>query len=150
MPAREQWFAEMLQAGLDTHVLAETDVLAHATPALLTASMPRDVLVQMVDAALTSGAMSPKSVVQTATPELLSRHVATPVLWGCIASSATRAKIPDADAKPDDSAREFLRRALEAGLKHGVITAQQIVQHVNAKVIATTMPDPLKIGRAHV
>jgi len=105
--------------------------------------MPRDVLVQMFDAALTSGAMSAKSVVQAATPELLSRHVATPVLWGCLAASAARAKLADADGKPDDAAREFLRRALDAGLKFGVLTPQQVVHHVNAKVLATSLPDPL-------
>jgi hypothetical protein len=143
MPAREQWFAEMLQAGLDTHVLAESDVLAHATPTVLIGSMPKDLLAQMLDAALASGTMSAKSVVQTATPKHLADHVALPVLWSCIAAGATRAKLADADGKPDDSAREFLRRALDAGLRHGVIAPPQVVQHVNAKVIATALPDAL-------
>lgn len=143
MAAREQWFAEMLQAGLDTHVLTESDVLAHATPSVLIGSMPKDVLVQMFEGGLASGAMSPKSVVQAATPKMLADHVALAILWSCITAAATRAKIPDADGKPDDSAREFLRRALDAALRLGVVAPPQVVQHVNAKVIATALPDAL-------
>jgi hypothetical protein len=142
--SREQWFADVLRAGLDTRLLAEQDVLSHATPAVLIKALPKDVLVGMFDAALTSGTISPKAVVQAAPPDVLARHVPPPVLWGCIAAAAERAGITSEAGKASDdgAARDFLRRALEAGVKAAMLGADQIVKHVNASVIGL-FPDEL-------
>ena len=87
---REQWFADVLTAGLDTRVVVEPDIVAHVTPAVLASSMPRDVIVKLFDAALASGTMSPVAVVETATPALLAaqrcpRSAASPSLTSSIA-----------------------------------------------------------------
>jgi hypothetical protein len=140
--ARAQWFAHVIRAGLDTRVIAESDVLAHATPAILIAALPRDVMIKVLDGALTAGTISPQSVMQTATPELVAEHVAPAVVWGCIASAAERAGItkPTGDG---DGPREMLKRALASGLDTGVLTPKMIVDHVDAKVIGHHFPDPL-------
>jgi hypothetical protein len=139
---RAQWFARSIRAGLDTRLLAESDVLAHATPAVMIAALPRDVMIQVLDGALATGTMSAASMMQTVTPELIAEHVAPAVVWSCIAAAAERAGItkPTGDG---DAPRELLRRMLAAGLETGVLTPKQIVDHVDAKVIGHHFPDPL-------
>jgi hypothetical protein len=142
---RARWFADVLQAGLDTKLLAEQDILAHVTPAVLAGAMPKDVLVRLFDAALSAGTISPKEVVQTATPELIGEHVAPAIVWSCIAGASERAGIPEANGgKPKDEvgARELLRRGLASALSTGVLTPKDVVQHVNAKVLGH-FPDAL-------
>jgi hypothetical protein len=135
---RARWFADVLQAGLDTKLLAEQDILVHVTPAVLAGAMPKDVLVRVFDAALSAGTISPKELVQTANPELIAEHVAPAIVWSCIASASERAGIPETNGgKPKDEvgARELLRRGLASALSTGVLTPKDVVQHVNAAVI---------------
>jgi hypothetical protein len=144
MPSgREQWFADLVQAGLDTKVLAEADVLAHATPQVLTGALPKDVLVRVFETALVAGAISPKAVLATATPAVLSAHVAHDILWGCIATGAARANLVAEGGFPGDDARELLRRALDSGLLNGTLTPADIVAKVDSKVLVHSLPDAL-------
>jgi len=142
---RARWFADVLQAGLDTKLLAEPDILAYVTPAVLAGAMPKPVLVRMFDAALSAGTISPKEIVQTASPELIGEHVAPALVWSCIAAGSERAGIPEVNGeqpKNEIGAREFLRRGLASALSTGVLTPKDIVQHVNAKVLGH-FPDAL-------
>lgn len=140
---RELWYADVLRAGLATSILAEPDILNHATPAVLIASLPKDVLVRLLDATLTSGAMSPHAVVATASPEILAVNVPSHITWGCIAAAAERAGILGDGPPEEDGAREFLRRALEQALVHNVATPRDVVDHVDASVISHHFPDAL-------
>jgi len=142
---RARWFADVLQAGLDTKLLAEPDILAYVTPAVLAGAMPKPVLVRLFDAALSAGTISPKEIVQTASPELIGEHVAPALVWSCIAAGSERAGIPEVNGeqpKNEIGAREFLRRGLDSALSTGVLTPKDIVQHVNAKVLGH-FPDAL-------
>jgi len=139
---RQQWYADVLRAGLDTAIFDEPDILAHATPAVLIGSLPKDIVVKLLDATLASGAMSPEAVVQTAGPDVLAEHVPQPVIWGCFVSAAERAGIPG-DGPPSSGSREFLRRVLDQALAHGVATPKDIVEDVNASVIGHHFPDAL-------
>jgi hypothetical protein len=139
---REKWFADVLRAGLETGTLAEPDILAHATPAVLIAALPKDVVVRLFDATLTSGAMTPQAVVQIATPDLLAAHVPPPVIWGCLATAAQRAGFAGDGVPETAGAREFLRRALEQALVHGVAAPKDVVEDVNAAVLGH-FPDAL-------
>jgi hypothetical protein len=141
---REQWFADVLRAGLDTRVLAEPDILTHATPAILIGSLPKDVVVRLLDATLTTGTMSPQAVVQAAPPDVLAAHVPPPVIWECLAAAAQRAGFAGDGAPETDGAREFLRRALEQALARGVVTPKDVVEDVNATVLGHHFPDALK------
>jgi hypothetical protein len=141
---RQPWFADVLRAGLETRVLTEPDVLTHATPAVLIASLPKDVVVRLLDATLATGTMSPEVVIQTATPELLAAHVPGPVIWECLAAAAQRAGFAG-DGTPDAAgAREYLRRALAQALTHGITTPKDVVEDVNASVLGHHFPDELK------
>jgi hypothetical protein len=139
---RQQWYADVLRAGLDTAIFDESDILVHATPAVLIGSLPKDVLVKLLDATLATGAMSPEAVVQTANPDILAEHAPEPVIWSCFVSAAERAGIPG-DGPPSSGSREFLRRVLEQSLAHGVATPRDVVEDVNARVIGHHFPDDL-------
>ena len=141
LKGRERWFAEVLQAGLETRVLEAPEILLHVTPAVLAKSMPRDVLIRMFDTALTTGTISPSAIVETVTPELLAEHIPPTLVWESIVAAADRVDIPKGtDGKP---ARDFLRRAVDAALDSGVLTAPQLVRHVDPKVLVNHLPDVL-------
>ena len=143
-PNRVSWLSELLRAGLETKVLSEADILAHATPAILIASLPREVLATVFDSAMTSGTMSPEELVRTATPDTIAAHVPPRVIWTCFAAAAERAGIPSPKPAADQTAsRELLRRVLTVGLTAGVIAPKDIVRHVDAKVLAHALPDAL-------
>ena len=141
LKGRERWFADVIQAGLETRVLVEPELLVHATPAILAKTMPRDVLVRMFEGALTSGTISPEAIVQTITPELLAEHVAPSVVWECIVTAAERADI-DQGTK-DSEARDWLRRSVESALRNNVLTPAHLMRHVDAKVLVNHLPDDL-------
>ncbi|MCW5806303.1 MAG: hypothetical protein KIT31_28315 [Deltaproteobacteria bacterium] len=146
MPSgRAQWFADLVQAGLDTRVLAEADVLEHATPAVLTGALPKDVLVRVFETALVAGQISPKAVLATATPAVLSAHVAHDLLWDCVVAGAARANLVADGGSPaaTDDARAYLRRCLDSGLMNGTLTPADIVAKVDAKVLVHALPDAL-------
>jgi hypothetical protein len=141
---RTRWYTDVIEAGLETKLLTEQDILVHMTPSVLAKTMPKDVLVRMFESALTSGSISPKAVVQQATPQLMAEHVAPDVVWSCLAAAADRAGITRDAGTPRDetSAREFLRRGLASALATGVLTAKDIVDEVNASVLGH-LPDAL-------
>jgi hypothetical protein len=144
---REQWFADVLRAGLETKVLAEPDILAHATPAVLIQNLPKDLLVKVFDAGLATGTMSPTTVVQNVPPDDLAAHVPPGVIWACIAAAAERAGIPSGETAKrgnETAARDFVRRVIDDGLVSNVMTPQDVVHHVNAKVLGH-FPEPLTI-----
>jgi hypothetical protein len=141
--AREQWFAEILHAGLDTRVLDQRDILGHATPAVLTAALPRDVMVRVIEATLAAGTMSHQQIVDVVTIELLAEKVPPNIVWACISGASERSGIRDGIPMDEAAAREFLRRTLDAGLKTGVLTPKDVVEQVNAQVLGTTLPDAL-------
>lgn len=141
---REQWFSDVLRAGLETRILAEPDILAHATPAVLIGSLPKDVVVRLLDATLATGTMSPEAVVRTATPDLLAAHVPQPVIWECLAAAAQRAGFAGDGLPEAAGAREFLRRALDHALTHGITTPKDLIEDVDAAVLGHHFPDALK------
>jgi len=148
MPSsREQWYAEILRAGLETRLLSEADILAQAKPSVLVASLPKDLLTRLLAAGITSGTVSPASVMETATPEVLAAHVPHAVLWASIARTAeqngfTRANGSGGERINDEGAkRDFLRRALDSALATTVLTPKDIMGHVDASILIHHFPD---------
>ena len=141
--ARERWFAEVLRAGLGTKVLTEQDILGHATPAVLSAALPRDVMAKVFEATLASGTMSHKAIVDVVTLDLLTEKAPPSVVWGCIAAASERSGVRDGTAKDEIGAREFVRRTLASALDTGVVTPKDLIAHVNAHVLGTSLPDAL-------
>ncbi len=96
LEARQRWFARMMESGLEQKIFAPSDVLAHATPDVLAAGLPPELLSKVLAASLAAGAMTPERVLETVTPEQMSKHLPHEVLWACIASAASRAGVSGA------------------------------------------------------
>lgn len=90
---RQQWFARMMESGLQHDMFAPQDVLAHATPDVLASHLPPELLGKVLQASLAAGAMTPERVLETVTPEVLAKHIPHDVLWACIAAAAERAGV---------------------------------------------------------
>lgn len=88
---RQQWFARVVESGLQNQIFNPTDVLAHATPDVLASHLPPELLSKVLQASLAAGAMTPERVLETVTPDLLAQHIPHEVLWACIAAAAARA-----------------------------------------------------------
>ena len=93
---QRQWFARVMESGLENQVFAPSDVLAHATPDVLANNLPPDLLSKVLTASLAAGSMTPERVLETITPEVMSRHLPHDVLWACIAAAAARAGVTNA------------------------------------------------------
>jgi len=142
---RDQWYAEVLRAGLETQLFSEADILAQATPAVLVSSLPKDVLTRLLSTGIASGTVSPASVLATANPALLAAHVPHGLLWTCIAQAAEQGGVTRIGATIKDEAarREFLRRAIESALSTTVLTPKDVIGHVDATVLIQYFPDEL-------
>ena len=95
---RQQWFALVVQSGLQNQIFNPADVLAHATPDVLANHLPAELLSKVLSASLAAGAMTPDRVLETVTPELLAKHLPHEVLWACVAAAAARAGVTNAGA----------------------------------------------------
>jgi hypothetical protein len=69
-------------------------VLAHATPELLAAYLPPDVMTGVLQACLRAGLMTADTILEVASPDVLSRHIPPAVLWEAARAAASRAEIP--------------------------------------------------------
>jgi hypothetical protein len=90
---RQQWFARVMESGLENQIFAPSDVLAHATPDVLASHLPPELLSKILAASLAAGKMTPEHVLETVTPELLSKHLPHDVLWACITAAVARAGV---------------------------------------------------------
>lgn len=91
---REKWLAIVLAAALDNEILQPDDVIKHATPEVLAAHLPPDVMSNVLAASLRAGQMNSEVILRTAGPEVLSRHVPAKILWETIEEGVERAEIP--------------------------------------------------------
>lgn len=90
---RTQWFARMVESGLENKIFAPSDVLAHATPDVLANHLPPELLSKVLAASLAAGAMTPERVLETVTPDIMAKHLPHEVLWACIVAAAARAGV---------------------------------------------------------
>jgi len=92
---RERWLAITLAAALDNDIMTPEDVLSTATPEVLAAHLPPDVMSNVLAASLKAGTMSAEVILRSAGPDVLSRYVPPNVLWEAVQSAARRAEITE-------------------------------------------------------
>lgn len=88
--ARQQWFSSILQAGLEQHMFAPSQVLFHVTPEVMAHNLPPDVMSQVLQLSLAAGAMTPERILETLSPDLLAEYIPHTVLWECVVAAAER------------------------------------------------------------
>lgn len=145
---RQAWFTTLLEVGLKEEIFAPTDVLAHATPEVLSEHLPAALMSQVLQSALTAGAMTPESVLKVVSPDKLTEHVPHDVLWALVTTAVKRVAIPDANGEVGagklDGRRKFLCKAIDDGVSQDQVTAEDVINHLKPEALATYLPTDLK------
>ena len=69
------WLGYALQEGIKHGLTDAREMLAHATPEVLVAQLPRDLTTQLIAGALKTGRLTPESVLEVAPPTVLAEHL---------------------------------------------------------------------------
>jgi hypothetical protein len=143
---QERWFTELVDAGLHEEIFNSSDFMAHATPEVLAANLPAELMAKVLEAALSRGALTTDGVLETLTPDVVSHHLPHDVIWACITTSASRSGIAESegDVQYEDKRRTFLCRIVSSGLETQMMTAEDVIKHVTAELLAKHLPVELK------
>ncbi len=79
-----------VQSALDNGVAIPDDILRHVTTEMLAGALPRPLWARLLTACMGAPRIDPQLVVETIGIPNLCEHVATPVIWGCLAEIAQR------------------------------------------------------------
>ncbi len=88
--ARQRWFSQIIQSGLEHEIFGPNEVLSHVTPEVMAHNLPPEVMSQVLQLSLAAGSMTPERVLETLSPDLLAEHIPHQVLWDCVAAAADR------------------------------------------------------------
>src|SRR5947207_5613176 len=87
------WLGYALQEGIKHGLTDAREMLAHATPEVLVAQLPKHLTTQLIAGALKTGRLTPESVLEVAPPAQLAQHLEARVLWQCLADAAEAANL---------------------------------------------------------
>jgi hypothetical protein len=90
---QERWLAITLAAALDNDIMIPDDILTTATPEVLAAHLPPDVMSNVLSASLSAGKMSAEVILRTVGPDVLSRYIPPKILWDAVQAAVRRAEI---------------------------------------------------------
>ena len=144
---RTDWFTQILGAALSESVMEPADVTKHATPDVLAKHLPAELMSKVLQAALSAGSMTPSSMLETLEPSALAEHVPHDILWASVEAIAERgafAQAAESGTGVFDDKRRFLQKLLESGVVTGCLTADDLLEHFGAEVLATHLPTELK------
>ena len=88
--ARQRWFSQIFQSGLEFEIFGPAQFLAHVTPDVVANALPPTIMSQVLQLSLAAGAMTPEGVIETLNPELLAEHIPHDVLWRCVVEAAEK------------------------------------------------------------
>ncbi len=83
--AQSTFLSDSLGAALEDKLINPDELIYHATPAVLCASLPIAKQTALLEAGLASKTMTPQLIVDTVTVEGLAKHLPSHVLWAVIA-----------------------------------------------------------------
>lgn len=88
--ARQRWFSQIFQSGLEFEIFDPTQVLDHVTPDVMAKHLPPEIMSQVLQLSLAAGSMTPEGVLKTLNPDLLAEHIPHEVLWKCVVEAAEK------------------------------------------------------------
>jgi hypothetical protein len=124
------WLGFALQEGIKHGLTDAREMLAHATPEVLVAQLPRDLTTQLIAGALKSGRLTPESVLDVAPPMALAEHLEANVLWSCLSDAAEAANLTSVGGTASAAGKRWLGSILGQALVEGLLTADDVVRHV--------------------
>ena len=96
--ARQRWFSQIFQSGLEFEIFGPSQILDHVTSEVLANNLPPALMGEVLKRAMAAGALTPEGVLETVNPDLLAEHIPHDVLWKCVVEAAEKSGISK-DAK---------------------------------------------------
>jgi hypothetical protein len=124
------WLGYALQEGIKHGLTDAREMLAHATPEVLVAQLPRDLTTQLIAGALKSGRLTPESVLEVAPPHALAKHLEAGILWSCLRDAAEAANLVSAGGTASAAGRRWMGDILGRAIADGLLGAEDVVRHV--------------------
>jgi hypothetical protein len=124
------WLGYALQEGIKHGLTDAREMLAHATPEVLVAQLPRDLTTQLISGALKTGRLTPESVLEVAPPTVLAEHLESSVVWSCLRDAAEAANLTTVGGTASAAGKRWMGDILGRAISDGLTTADEVVKHV--------------------
>lgn len=124
------WLGYALQEGIKHGLTDAREMLAHATPEVLVAQLPRELTSQLIAGALKTGRLTPESVLEVAPPAVLAEHLEANVVWSCLRDAAEAANLTTVGGTASAAGRRWMGDILGRAISEGLTSADDVVKHV--------------------
>ncbi len=124
------WLGYALQEGIKHGLTDAREMLAHATPEVLVAQLPRELTSQLIAGALKTGRLTPESVLEVAPPAILAEHLESTVVWSCLRDAAEAANLTTVGGTASAAGRRWMGDILGRAIAEGLTTPDEVVKHV--------------------
>jgi len=136
----QNWLAIVLSSAMENDIMTPADIILEATPEIMSAHLPPDVMSQILAASLKEGTMTPDVILDTAGPKVLSLYLPAEVLWNSIQTVAARA---EADDGQREGRVEWMTTILAEALVLEIMDPPHIIKHTTPTVMAEGLPRDL-------
>jgi hypothetical protein len=124
------WLGYALQEGIKHGLTDAREMLAHATPEVLVAQLPRELTTQLIAGALKTGRLTPESVLEVAPPQALAEHLEAGVLWSCLRDAAEAANLVSVGGTASAVGKRWMGDILGRAISDGLLSPEDVVRHV--------------------
>ena len=124
------WLGYALQEGIKHGLTDAREMLAHATPEVLVAQLPRDLTTQLISGALKTGRLTPESVLEVAPPTVLAEHLESTVVWSCLRDAAEAANLTTVGGTASAAGKRWMGDILGRAIADGLTSPEEVVKHV--------------------
>ena len=124
------WLGYALQEGIKHGLTDAREMLAHATPEVLVAQLPRELTSQLIAGALKTGRLTPESVLEVAPPSVLAEHLESTVVWSCLRDAAEAANLTTVGGTASAAGKRWMGDILGRAIAEGLTSADDVVKHV--------------------
>ena len=124
------WLGYALQEGIKHGLTDAREMLAHATPEVLVAQLPRELTSQLIAGALKTGRLTPESVLEVAPPTVLAEHLESNVVWSCLRDAAEAANLTTVGGTASTAGKRWMGDILGRAIAEGLTSADDVVKHV--------------------
>lgn len=134
------WLAFALEDSLKRSLYSPKDILVHASPEVLVAQLPHQVISEILTRALSSGSFSAAAVIETAPPALLSEYLPPELIWSCLRDVADRGGLSKKGATRTASSKQWLAGVLQRALETELITPADVLRFIPPGEFVGTAP----------
>jgi hypothetical protein len=124
------WLGYALQEGIKHGLTDAREMLAHATPEVLVAQLPRELTSQLIAGALKTGRLTPESVLEVAPPSVVAEPPESTVVWCCLRDAAEAANLTTVGGTASAAGRRWMGDILGRAIADGLTSAEDVVKHV--------------------